>query len=174
MSKVNEKVRTAAKRRPTQSEMEDSKKRLDQLLNGRPREHDRYQIAIDLIEWAQKDDSYNLNGFTAETLIDPSKLINWAKEDESFRQALNIAKGILGKRREQGLTEGKVHQKAYDLNATVYDRYLKDERREDIDYALERKAAIDQRNGMAPNDDSIDKLIDGLKQLKNAPKPKAD
>lgn len=162
---AKEKVRTAAKKRSIEPE---------EKPFGRPREYDRVQVAKDLIEWAQKDDSFNLNGFSAEYMITPSKVSDWSREDPNFREAFELAKAYLGARRERGLAEGKVHVKAYDLNASVYDGYLKQERREDISFALETKAAIEQRNGTAPNDESIDNLIADLKKLKNAPKPKAD
>ena len=103
-------------------------------LGGRPREYDRDKIADDLIVWAQKYDSYNLNGFCALNMIAPQKITEWAKECPRFHEAYTIAKTFLGLRREQGLNEGKVHQKAYDLNAAVYDYFLKQERREHAEF----------------------------------------
>jgi len=97
-------------------------------LGGRPREHDRDKIAEDMIIWAAKEDSLNLNGFCAEQLIAPSQITQWASQEEGFRKAYEITKAILGQRRERGLINGTVHVKAYDLNAAVYDRFLKEER----------------------------------------------
>lgn len=124
------------------------------MAMGRPREHDRNKIAEDMIIWAAKEDSLNLNGFCAEQLIDPSKITNWAKEDDNFRQAYNISKSILAHRREKGLINGTLHVKAYDLNANVYDRFLKEERtsqaREDNELKmrlLDYMAAIKAKEG---------------------------
>lgn len=97
---------------------------------GRPREHDRDKIADELVEWAQLDSSTNLNGFCATRFLAPSKITLWAKECDRFRQAYEIAKTAVGLRREQKLSDGTLHVKAYDLNAAVYDYFLKEERRE--------------------------------------------
>ncbi len=99
---------------------------------GRPREHDRDQVAKDLIEWAKKDDSINLNKFCAyyDPIIPPSKISEWAKEDSKFREAYQSAKSFLGYRREEMLNKDKLHVKAYDLNATTYDHFLKEEKKE--------------------------------------------
>lgn len=103
----------------------------EKLPQGRPREHDRQQIAIDLIEWAKKPDSINLCKFCAyyEPIIPPSKISEWAKEDKSFREAYESAKMFLGFRREEWMSKELLHVKAYDLNATVYD-YFMDEKKE--------------------------------------------
>lgn len=100
------------------------------MVSGRLRKHDRDQIALDMIEWAQKEDSLNLNGFCGMKLLAPSKISNWAKEDDFFRQAYEVTKGILGERRERLLGESKLHVKAYDLNACTYDHFLKENRME--------------------------------------------
>jgi len=108
-------------------------------LGGRPRKHDREQIAIDMVEWAHKDDSFNLNGFCAEQLIAPSKITEWARADDEFRLAYETAKAILGTRRERGLATGALHVKAYDLNACVYDQFLKEDKREQAKYEADLK-----------------------------------
>lgn len=103
---------------------------------GRPREHNRDQIAIDLIEWAKKSDSINLNKFCAyyDPIIPPSKIAQWAKEDEFFKDAYESAKAFLGFRREEMLNNQTLHVKSYDLNATTYDYFLKEERKEQAKY----------------------------------------
>lgn len=104
------------------------------MVSGRLRKHNREKIAEDLVLWAQKSDSINLNGFCAIKLIAPSKLSEWSKEDEFFREAYEISKAILAERRELFLTSDHLHVKAYDLNACVYDRFLKEERMEMAKY----------------------------------------
>src|SRR5260221_9171784 len=93
---------------------------------GRPREHNREQIAIDMVDWAKRPDSINLCKFCAtyEPPMDPCKISIWAKECDMFRKAYNIAKAFLGYRREEMLNAESLHVKAYDLNATTYDFFL--------------------------------------------------
>lgn len=99
---------------------------------GRPREHDREKIAQDLIEWAKLETSINLNKFccTREPPLAPSKITEFARECDNFRLAYEEAKGFIGARREEMLTKGTLHVKAYDLNANTYDYFLKQERRD--------------------------------------------
>jgi len=94
---------------------------------GRPREHDRDQIASELIEWARKDNSINLNAFccTREPPLDPSKLSNWAKEDDYFRQVFKATKTFLAVRREQWVSSEQLHQSAYSRTSKVYDHSKK-------------------------------------------------
>ena len=98
---------------------------------GRPREHDRDAIALELLEWAKLPDSINLNGFccTREPPISPSFITRWAKECDRFKQAYETAKAFLGDRREKMLNMEMLHVKAYDLNASTYDQFLKEEKR---------------------------------------------
>lgn len=100
--------------------------------NGRPREHDRDKIAQEMIEWARLPASSNLNAFcvSLEPPIDPSKISNWAKEDDNFRQAYRITKSYLAKNREEMLSDGILHQAAYNRNARVYD-FFENEKWED-------------------------------------------
>jgi len=102
------------------------------MVMGRPREHDREKVAEDLIKWARKDDSINLCKFAAlyDPPIAPSILISWTKTDPDFHKAYETAKQFLGFRREEMLNKDMLHVKAYDLNATTYDPYLKMERME--------------------------------------------
>lgn len=110
---------------------------------GRPREWDREQIAKDMIEWARRDDSINLNKFCAtfyEDPIPPSKITIWAKECAEFRKAYESAKAYLGFRREEKLAKNEIHVKAYDLNAQTYDAFLRDERRAQAEFEAKLKA----------------------------------
>lgn len=100
----------------------------------RLREYDRDDIAMQLIEWAQKDDSINLNAFCGKLLIDPHKISEWARQEESFRSAYRLAKSLIAARREMRLSENTLHQKAYDLNASVYDHFLKEAKEEHAKY----------------------------------------
>lgn len=116
-------------------------------MRGRPREHNRDQIAIDMIEWARKDDSLNLNKFCAlyNPPIPPSKITHWAKEEDLFRQAYESTKAFIGFRREEKLNANELHVKAYDLNATTYDHFLKEERRQQAEFEAALKSEENQK-----------------------------
>ena len=130
----------------------------------RPREHDRDKIAQDLVKWAQKDDSINLNHFCALNLLAPSKISQWAKEDESFRQAYETAKAFLGYRREMLLNKEMLHVKAYDLNATTYDHFLKEERRDQSSFESNLKKE-EIKSGENSLSNAMQQVMDGkLKQ----------
>lgn len=98
---------------------------------GRPREHDRDSIMLELLEWAKLPDSINLNGFccSREPPIPPSYITLYARECPKFRAAYETAKAFLGDRREKMLNMEMLHVKAYDLNASTYDQFLKEEKR---------------------------------------------
>jgi len=91
------------------------------MTSGRLPTHDREALARQLLEWVVEEDSINLNAFciTRNPPIAPSKITLFAKENESFREAYEIAKSTIAIRRERGLSDGTLHVKAYDLNATV-------------------------------------------------------
>ena len=120
------------------------------MVMGRPRIHDRDEIATQLIEWAQLPDSINLNGFccSREPPMPPSKITQWAKECDNFRQAYESAKAFIGQRREIMLSQELLHVKAYDLNATTYDHFMKEERKETLKYSAEVNA--EQENKQTP------------------------
>lgn len=131
--------------------------------HGRPREHNREQIAYDMIEWARKPDSINLNKFCAlyDPPIPPSKITHWAKEEDYFRQAYESAKAFLGFRREEMLNENTLHVKAYDLNAATYDHFLKEERRQQAEYEM----ALKSQSDMAVDDKIVESFEKTMKQL---------
>jgi hypothetical protein len=114
-------------------------------LPGRPREHNREQISIDMIQWAKKEDSINLNKFCAlyDPPIPPSKITHWAKEEDYFRQAYESTKAFIAFRREEKLNAEELHVKAYDLNAATYDHFLKDERRQQAEFEASLKSQLD-------------------------------
>ena len=114
------------------------------MVMGRPREWDRDEIARKLLEWAQKDDSDNLCGFCAENMLPPSYITVWAKECDNFSKAYDLAKNFVGLRRERKLSKGELHVKAYDLNAQVYDYFLKQEKRAEAEYEAKLKAKENQ------------------------------
>jgi len=129
------------------------------MVSGRLRTYDRDQIAEDLIEWAKKPDSINLNAFCAyyKTPIPPKKISEWAKEDDFFRESVEIAKGYLGARREEWLNQELLHVKGYDLNAKTYDYFLKEESRDEKKFESELDA---NKSESVPED--YKKVFDGF------------
>ncbi len=96
---------------------------------GRP-PRDLIKLANDLIKWSLLHDSINLNGFCGQQNLAPSVFSRYARENEDFCLAYEEAKANLADRREKMLNAEMLHVKAYDLNACVYDHFLKEERRE--------------------------------------------
>lgn len=133
----------------------------------RPREHDRDQIALDLLEWAKKPSSINLNEFCAKADISPQRITDWAKDNALFREAVARAKAHLAYRREDRLSKGQLHLKAYDANKNVYDHFSKAESREESAYLLQIKAEMDAKHGLPPNDMDLTKLAKEIKALRN-------
>lgn len=109
---------------------------------GRPREYNREKIAVDIIEWAKKEDSININKFCA--YYDPPfparKLCDWAREDEDFRASYETAKTFMAFRREEWLNNETLHVKAYDLTAAAYDYILKEEKKDQAKFESSLKA----------------------------------
>jgi hypothetical protein len=127
--------------------------------SGRPRKWDRDKVAQDMLEWAKQPDSINLNKFCAlyEPPIPPSFITKWANQSEEFDQAYESVKSSLGYRREEMLTNNTLHVKAYDLNATVYDYFIRGERsrefKEKNKLAIELATEIEKiksQNGSVP------------------------
>jgi hypothetical protein len=102
----------------------------------RPRERDREDIAHQLLEWVKLPDSINLCGFciSLDPPISPSVLLRMLKDDAILSQAYEIAKATIGDRREKNLNAGKLHVKAYDLNAETYDGFMRDEKRNKAEF----------------------------------------
>jgi len=115
--------------------MNEEKLKKVQIQNGgRLRKHDRDEIAEKLVQWSTKDSSLNLCGFCAENMITPQRLTEWAKSCERFQEALAKAKCFIAFRRENKVSSGELHLKSYDLNVATYDYFLKQERREHLEF----------------------------------------
>lgn len=118
----------------------------DNHKGGRPPIFDKLVIARELVEWAKKDDSINLNAFCCwhEPPIAPNYLSQWSKEQtlegELISQAMYIAKSFLACRREAWVGSDKLNQKAFDRNATVYDLFLKQEERDQLEFESSLKS----------------------------------
>lgn len=141
---------------------------------GQPSPYDRDKVFADLIEWARKDDSLNFNKFCA--MYDPPfgvrRLHEWCKNHPEYTLAYETAKAFLGFRREEKLSEGSLHVKCYDLNATVYDLAHKDEEADKANAEAKRKKDILQDNTdyvVEIMNYAKDKKIDESKDNNNPP-----
>jgi len=101
--------------------------KIKNCLGGRPEKYDREEYAVKLLKWASKSDSTNFCQFCAEEFLSAKYISQWAKENEMFREAYDIARLMLGAKRESNLNKNDLHVKAYDLNAKVYDPFLNDQ-----------------------------------------------
>ncbi len=119
-------------------------------------------LADELMEWARKESSMNLNGFCCTRIppLAPFKLLQYAKENEDFRVAYEAAKAFLGDRRERRLNSEELHQRAYESNKCVYDHFIKNEKIEDDERAINLKHALEKS-------EYTDEQLSTLKSLTN-------
>lgn len=134
------------------------------MVAGRPKIYDLVIVAQELLDWAALDDSVNLNAFCAQKKIPPSYITRWAREDEQFCAAYEEAKAHLGERRERYLKEDKLHVKAYDLNARVYDHFLADNHKSEKRFDKELESEL--QKGIS--EDYENKLMQIANQLQRA------
>ena len=148
----------------------------DILDRGRPREWDRDQIAKDLIEWSQLDTSSNLLEFCVLKLLPAEKISLWSRECPNFRQAVHLAKHSIGVKREKMLSRGLLHQKAYDLNAPVYDYFLREEKRDNLKYEsdLRRKELEEESEQLKTATVKLDEMMSLLSEHQSSALKSAD
>lgn len=138
---------------------------------GRPREHDRDKVFTDLIEWAKQSDSININKFCAhyEPCLAPSMILNWTREDPEYRRTYEKAKTFLAYRREEMLNKYQLHVKTYDLNATHYDLFLREDKRGDAEFTA--NLSKDIKNNLTDEErKAYDKLLDQLNRYQSKSK----
>jgi hypothetical protein len=133
-------------------------------IGGRPRKHDREQIANDMIKWAEKFDSINVNKFCAlyKPPFSVRKLSEWSKEDDNFRESYDIVKSFLAFRREEWVSQDKLHVKAYDLSACAYDHIIKEEKRQQAEF----ESALKEKELIAVSESDNKRFDDMMNQIK--------
>ncbi len=137
------------------------------MVAGRPREYDRVLIAQQMMEWVAKDDSINLCGFCADYWIPYSRMWAWAQEDKEFRDILEMIRLKIAQRREQWVSEKRLHQTAYGLNARVYDRPMHQYYREDSKYQSDLKK--EEGATIAPETaNQFENMMNQIKKLQEA------
>ena len=106
-------------------------------------QYDVIKIGNDLVEWAEKENSLNLNKFCAyyENRFPATYFALWCglkdARGKHFKRCMDIARAYLAARREEAVTDGKLHVKPYDLCARVYDRILKQDLEEEQRFSAE-------------------------------------
>ena len=91
---------------------------------GRPEVWNKEEQAKLILEWSKKDDSINLMAFCNDQEFPAEYLSRWAKDSETFCQALKVSKQRIAARREKMLNEGKLHNSAWQRCASLYDAQL--------------------------------------------------
>jgi hypothetical protein len=114
--------------------------------SGRPRKHDLKQLAIDLEEWAKKEDSTNLCGFAYEKFMPAITLYEYAAADVEFRYVYNAVKNIIAIRREKLVSLGKLDRAAFGLSIRVYDHHVKADQQEHEKYLSDLKKDENNRD----------------------------
>lgn len=142
------------------SEVKEKKK------TGRPREHDRVKLANDMLEWCRIEGNYNLCGFTEVSGVIPTTILRLVKEDEIFREAYEECKTILGAKREKAVSEGKLHNRAYENNAKTYDKYLRLETRSEKEFEskLKTQESIEINQAIQEKQDNIIRQLESLQE----------
>ena len=115
--------------------------KIKRVLKGRPEEYNKEEYAQKLLKWAYKPDSTNFCQFCAEEFIPATYITRWKNHSEVFCQAYDIARLMLGAKRESNLNKNDLHVKAYDLNAKVYDPFLNEQfmKEKQIDAELKKE-----------------------------------
>lgn len=140
------------------------------MVMGRPRIYDREKILTDMLAWAKKDTSLNVNEFCAwyvDPPIGPRMLSIWSKEDDNFMQSYEAVKAFLAHRREQALKDGDIHVKCYDICAPAYDYLIKEEYREQEAYKSKLKQE-EQKSSTPEQEDKYNSIMSQLSSLQSS------
>lgn len=103
------------------------------LNAGRPTKFDKVEEAEELLKWAGQDDALVLRMFAPLRGYSCDTLYRWVEEDEAFRHAFNIARDIIGTRRELKLIN-KDNAVPFNRYATLYDETLLKHERADKEF----------------------------------------
>lgn len=65
-------------------------------------------LSEEMVEWAQKDESLFLQEFPLKNGYSPTKFLKWVEINESFANAVDYARNMLGIRREGKALNGEI------------------------------------------------------------------
>lgn len=140
------------------------------MAGGRPRKHDRTKVINDMLEWARKDTSLNVNEFCAwhvDPPIGPRMLSLWAKDDEEFLISYEAVKAFLAHRREKALQQGGLHVKCYDICAPAYDYVIYEQQ---MAYEAYKSKLKQEEQATVKEEDKVrfDAIMNQLSSLQSA------
>lgn len=110
---------------------------------GRPCKFNKEEELKAFLEWAKTDDALVLRMFAPYRGYSHQSLEDWAQENDEFLSTFNMAKDLVGARRELRLI-GANNSKPFDRYATYYDESLHRHEKRD----LEHKAKVAQEAGL--------------------------
>ncbi|MBY0109657.1 MAG: hypothetical protein K2X90_00950 [Candidatus Babeliaceae bacterium] len=93
------------------------------LADALPQTEDAYrELADGLVSWARRDDAIQITDFASMQLIAPSNFAEFAAKSEYFKNAYEIAKTMVGSRRERLALAGKLHPGLVMATMPLYDK----------------------------------------------------
>lgn len=133
---------------------------------GRPQRFDKKIEGEELLKWAMLDTSLVLRMFAPMRGYSFDTMIRWAEEDEEFRQLYNMAKEMVGARREIRLIEDG-SSAPFQRYATFYDKALQMHEREEKSF----ESSLKQQEIAKVTEEDVKRseaLLDQLDKLQNS------
>jgi hypothetical protein len=109
---------------------------------GRPRKYNLEKEAQDLLEFIKRDDCLSLEDFTNDKEYLSQELSGFAQGSEVFALALKKAKEVIGRRREDFVSKGRMNSSVWNRSARLYSKNLKEEEEHEKDLDLNRKMKL--------------------------------
>lgn len=142
--------------------------------SGRPKEYDPEVEAAALIEWAKKPDALCLRAFAPHRGYSSESMYKWEASSPVFLQAMDIARDLIGVRREEMLILAG-NSKPYERYATMYDKRLHGHERGDKSFEVEIKHKLDQQSKVNPEDEKrFNKLMKQVGDLQSSARNKEE
>ena len=127
--------------------------------------HNKEELGIKLLEWAKLPESVNLNEYCGIIGVSPPQIYVFAKQSPFFKECLHLAKSYLAVHREERLSVGLLHTKAYDVNASNYDYFLKEHNREEKTF--EQELGMKKDGASEVEVSRFNDLMDQLRKLQS-------
>lgn len=109
---------------------------------GRPCKFNKELELREFLEWAKNDDSLVLRMFAPYRGYSHQTLELWAKENDEFLEIFNMAKTLVGARRELRLIDAN-NSKPFDRYATYYDDSLHEHEKRDLEHKAKVSSEIE-------------------------------
>lgn len=132
------------------------------------------KLAVELVEFAEKDTSLILASFVLEKRMNPQIMSVLAALSSNFSEALSTSKRLIGARRETGTLLKKYEPKTYSMSQRMYDpewsKHL--DAQLDIDEFIKAKAKVKALENKLEHMGEIMEYIECQKKMKEEPKIK--